>query len=128
VPRSAARRRAYWRPSIDKLNDENLVPGLLASNRQSLPATIATLSRQALLLRNIPVPVPFFSNTETSKMAHMPRDVPQPKDQKPRAQKNRELDEQIEDSFPASDPPSYSGGSHAGGPRPPNGKLNKKTR
>ena len=62
-------------------------------------------------------------------MAHTPRDLPEPKDKKPRTQKNRELDEQIEDSFPASDPPSYSGGSHAGGPRHnvPRGKSSKKT-
>ena len=39
------------------------------------------------------------------------------------------IDRQMKDSFPASDPPSYSGGSHAGGPRHsvPDGKRSKKT-
>jgi len=30
--------------------------------------------------------------------------------------KNRDIDEQVEESFPASDPPSYAGGAHAGAP------------
>jgi hypothetical protein len=39
---------------------------------------------------------------------------------KNRSLNEREVDDQIEDSFPASDPPSYAGGSHrAGAPKEP---------
>jgi hypothetical protein len=37
-------------------------------------------------------------------------------DLKKKVRKNHEIDAQIEDSFPASDPPSYAGGAHAGAP------------
>jgi hypothetical protein len=30
--------------------------------------------------------------------------------------KNHDIDQQVEESFPASDPPSYAGGAHAGAP------------
>jgi hypothetical protein len=33
--------------------------------------------------------------------------------QKPAVTKEEKIDRQMEDSFPASDPPSYSGGNHA---------------
>ena len=46
---------------------------------------------------------------------------PKPADEQ--AKKKREdrlVDEEVAESFPASDPPSYAGGSHAiGGPRRP---------
>lgn len=39
------------------------------------------------------------------------------------------VDEQVEDSFPASDPPSYSGGSRVGEPqRGPSGSKEKSPR
>jgi hypothetical protein len=48
--------------------------------------------------------------------------------EKPRDKKRKEserIDEQIAESFPASDPPSYAGGSHIGGPRRPRSGKNK---
>jgi hypothetical protein len=57
----------------------------------------------------------------------------QPKKPNPKAEddkKNKEVDRQSEDSFPASDPPSYAGGKHIIGepPRPDvhDDKLSKK--
>jgi hypothetical protein len=49
------------------------------------------------------------------------------------AKKSRDedkIDSQVEDSFPASDPPSYAGGAHRAGapkpPRPSDGKSSEK--
>jgi hypothetical protein len=39
-----------------------------------------------------------------------------------------DIDEQIEDSFPASDPPSYSGGGRVGQPRRSEEKAPEKAR
>ncbi len=39
-----------------------------------------------------------------------------PSRERAKARANREVDRQSEDSFPASDPPSYSGGAIAGAP------------
>ena len=44
-------------------------------------------------------------------MSQKPGD-PAPTKEKSKAQIDREIDDQSEDSFPASDPPSYSGGNH----------------
>jgi hypothetical protein len=49
----------------------------------------------------------------------MTRRKPEPAENRPRKTEER-IDEEIEDSFPASDPPSYAGGCHAvGEPRRP---------
>jgi hypothetical protein len=40
--------------------------------------------------------------------------------------KNKEVDRQVEDSFPASDPPSYAGGKHIIGEPPRPDKQDKK--
>jgi hypothetical protein len=37
-------------------------------------------------------------------------------DLKKKIRKNHEIDAEIEDAFPASDPPFYAGGAHAGMP------------
>jgi hypothetical protein len=38
-------------------------------------------------------------------------------EEKPKDQPGATVDEQIEDSFPASDPPSYNAGNRVGAPR-----------
>jgi hypothetical protein len=48
-----------------------------------------------------------------------PRDSADEKPDKSRKEQERRIDEEIADSFPASDPPSYAGGPIAGGPRRP---------
>jgi hypothetical protein len=54
----------------------------------------------------------------------------QPKKSSPKAEdskKNKDVDRQVEDSFPASDPPSYAGGKHiVGEPQRPDKKDAKK--
>jgi hypothetical protein len=47
---------------------------------------------------------------------HKPNKDPAPKK---RDEKERRIDEEIEDSFPASDPPSYAGGMAIGEPKRP---------
>jgi hypothetical protein len=44
---------------------------------------------------------------------------------KKRKEEERRLDEEIEDSFPASDPPSYAGGGAVGEPRRPKERTPK---
>ncbi|MGD0142691.1 MAG: hypothetical protein ABSC92_06010 [Rhizomicrobium sp.] len=48
-----------------------------------------------------------------------------PSDSKTR-QKSNDVDRQSEDSFPASDPPSYAGGQHSIGEPPRPDKVTKK--
>ncbi len=38
------------------------------------------------------------------------------KNKKPKDARGAPVDDQLDDSFPASDPPSYSGGGHVGQP------------
>ena len=42
-----------------------------------------------------------------------------------RSDNERRIDEQIEESFPASDPPSYAGGTAIGEPRRPKDRTQK---
>jgi hypothetical protein len=54
----------------------------------------------------------------------MPRMKPEARKKHPPKAESR-IDEEIEDSFPASDPPSFAGGCHAvGNPRRPKGREN----
>ncbi|HEX9158841.1 MAG TPA: hypothetical protein VF835_01335 [Rhizomicrobium sp.] len=53
---------------------------------------------------------------------------PKPADEKAKKKQreDRLVDEEVAASFPASDPPSYAGGSHAvGGPRRPKPRNNE---
>jgi hypothetical protein len=54
----------------------------------------------------------------------MPRRKPEAATKRPPKTESR-IDEEIEDSFPASDPPSFAGGCHAvGNPRRPKERKN----
>src|ERR1700760_1647518 len=54
------------------------------------------------------------SNTTTTDRNHPEKDVPEHlSTAKEPKTKDEKIDAQMEDSFPASDPPSYSGGNHA---------------
>ncbi|HEX4158236.1 MAG TPA: hypothetical protein VHY79_07150 [Rhizomicrobium sp.] len=44
---------------------------------------------------------------------------------KKREEEERRIDEEIADSFPASDPPSYAGGGAVGEPRRPKERTSK---
>ena len=55
----------------------------------------------------------------------------QPKKSSPKAEdskKNKDVDRQVEDSFPASDPPSYAGGKHIVGEPQRSDKKDEKNR
>lgn len=57
-----------------------------------------------------------MANTTTTDRNHPHKPVPEHlSTNKDAATKDEKIDAQMEDSFPASDPPSYSGGNHAVG-------------
>lgn len=49
-------------------------------------------------------------------MARNQPELPKSENHRKKNPENHDIDEQVEDSFPASDPPSYAGGAHAGAP------------
>jgi hypothetical protein len=57
--------------------------------------------------------------TAANGEASLPKGKPAEEQAKKKRKEDERVDEQSAESFPASDPPSYSGGSHAGGPRRP---------
>lgn len=61
-------------------------------------------------------------------MGHTPHPTPPPDKQRlVRAAREAAIDRQVADSFPASDPPSYSGGRHGvGAPAKPEAESKEK--
>lgn len=68
----------------------------------------------------------FLCAREDKIVTHNQHDLPRADEQahiKHKAKEERRIDAEVEDSFPASDPPSYAGGPHrAGAPHPQKSK------
>jgi hypothetical protein len=64
--------------------------------------------------------------TAANREASLPKGKSAEEQAKKKRKEDERVDEEIAESFPASDPPSYAGGSHAiGGPRRPKRRDDK---